>query len=172
MFLIIIIFSTSIWWSTNGLPVHNYNNLLKINNETSTNETCYHRMTYNEIIVSLNKTPCVVLIDQSTEHREKRDTTSGNVDVYALQSTINNHRSMINYLTNNTVNFTVMSEAIYDHHTRTGPIFTSCRDITLLFCYIGCHPTDKALIFVLKPINNRLQQQQQKPIQQQNVATV
>jgi hypothetical protein len=56
---------------------------------------------------------------------DKRQLHAGSVDINALQTTINNHRTMINYLINNTINTTVMSDAIIDHHTRTLPILAS-----------------------------------------------
>lgn len=73
-------------------------------------------------------------------------------NIYALQSTINDHRTiiddhrkMIHYLMNNTVNITQLNQYYADQHASTTPIWSSWRDLSLLFMlFMGL-----ALIFCL-----------------------
>ncbi|CAF1306788.1 unnamed protein product [Rotaria sordida] len=59
----------------------------------------------------------------------KRQVDAGSVDIKALQTIINDHRTMINYLVNNSINATFVSDAISTHHTQKGPILSSWRDL-------------------------------------------
>ncbi|UJR29609.1 hypothetical protein I4U23_017157 [Adineta vaga] len=143
--------------------------------------TCSHTMTLQQIIILLKQTPCVPIFENIThQHRQKRNTDAGNLNIHALQTTINDHRTMINYLINNSINATFVADAINDHHTKTGPILSSWRDIVAIFtitsfigifvyfCVFrsGFNLCDWLISCFCQRIINRAQQQQQ---QQQSV---
>ncbi len=99
------------------------------------------------------------IIGQENRHLIKRNTDAGTMDIHALQTKINDHRTMINYLINNSINATFVVHAINNHHSETGPILTSWRDLIDLFfisfliayftyfllCRTGFSPCDKVL---------------------------
>ncbi|CAF1545288.1 unnamed protein product, partial [Rotaria sordida] len=93
-------------------------------------------MTLREIQILLKLHPCASIAKTIYSGRMKREVNAGSVDVYSLQSTINDHRTMINYLINNSINATYVAGAISDHHTKSFPILTSWRDIIDLFLII------------------------------------
>ncbi|CAF3876490.1 unnamed protein product [Rotaria sordida] len=105
---------------------------------TSNDETshCQRHMTLREIQILLKLHPCASIAKTIYSGRMKREVNAGSVDVYSLQSTINDHRTMINYLINNSINATYVAGAISDHHTKSFPILTSWRDIIDLFLII------------------------------------
>jgi short subunit dehydrogenase-like uncharacterized protein len=110
-----------------------------------------------------------------SNQRDKRQVHAGSVDINALQTTINDHRSMINYLINNTINTTVMSNAIMDHHTNTLPILASWRDwidvmivlfmigyvIYKLIMRFGSRSCDSIVVLVSKRVADQMNQEQQ-----------
>ncbi|CAF4601122.1 unnamed protein product, partial [Rotaria magnacalcarata] len=85
---------------------------------------------------------------------------------------------MINYLINNSMNATYVTNAISSHHSNTGPILTSWRDlidvfvitlcmgffIYLLMCHAACSPRDRCLSFIFKRTITRLKEQQLPPL--------
>lgn len=129
--------------------------------------------TLEHLIQFLQQQPCVQIVEMmntKNHSKMKRNTdASGNIDVYALQTTINDHRTMINYLINNSINATYVNNAIDDHHSKTGPIFTSWRDLVdllMLSCFLfgfiyycicrtGISPCDKTISFCCRPIMAR-----------------
>ena len=135
-----------------------------------------HLMTLKEIMALLKQQPCILIEKQFTNSIRKRDVNNGNLDIHAIQTTINDHRTMINYLVNNSINATYVSDAISTYHSKTGPIFTSWRDLVDLFfitlflgfiiyyimCRAGFAPCDKLLQCLFKPVVQRVQQQQQQ----------
>jgi len=141
-----------------------------------TSSTCRDTVSLQQIIQFLKEQPCVKIIEQNGHQIVKRNTDAGNMDIHALQTTINDHRTMINYLINNSINASFVSDAILDHHSKTGPIFSSWRDIfnvftiLLLFgfviyyciCRTGFKPCDKIIAFFCQPIITRTTQQQQQ----------
>lgn len=76
--------------------------------------------------------------------REKRDDTHATTShVFALQSTINDHRTiiddhrkMIHYLMNNTVNITQLNNYYTEQHIKTKPHWKSWRDVLLLLLMV------------------------------------
>jgi hypothetical protein len=98
--------------------------------------------------------------------RNKRHGHAGSVDINALQTTINDHRTMINYSINNTINTTAISNTIIDHHTNTLPIRASWRDwidvmtVLLMIGYIiyilstrfGSRSCDSIVVLVSKRV--------------------
>ncbi|CAF4766413.1 unnamed protein product [Rotaria sp. Silwood2] len=113
----------------------------------------------------------------------KRQVDAGSVDVHALQTTINDHRTMINYLINNSINATFVSDAISTHYSGSGPILTSWRDLIDLICIIlfigfivyfllsraGFNPCNTCCSFFWKCLfpNMHEQKNQQQQFQQQ-----
>jgi hypothetical protein len=150
---------------TNGMKSLEYN---------QTSSSCGYTVSLQQIMQLLKEQPCVKIIEQDGHRIVKRNTDAGNVDIHALQTTINDHRTMINYLINNSINASFVSDAILDHHSKTGPIFSSWRDLTdvftisLLFgfviyyciCRTGFRPCDKIIAFFCQPIITRTTQQQ------------
>ncbi|CAF2066630.1 unnamed protein product, partial [Rotaria magnacalcarata] len=50
----------------------------------------------------LKRYPCAFIENEIEQNRRtRRDSNAGNLDIHALQTTINDHRTMINYLINN-----------------------------------------------------------------------
>jgi hypothetical protein len=135
-------------------------------------------MTYTEVVELLLRSSCQ-LIDATSEtdknNRKKRDVAGDTTNVHALVSTINDHRTMIEYLINNTMNTTYVTQAITNHHSRTGPILSSWRDLVdllflglvviillyVLLCRVGFATVDNALSFLFRPVATRIVQQQQ-----------
>lgn len=148
----------------------------------SSNQTnlCRRTMTLQQILELLKHHSCHSILLQVNQHVHKRNTDAGNLDVHALQTTINDHRTMINYLINNSINATYVADAISNHHSKTGPIFSSWRDIIdictvlLLLGFIiyygifrtGFGPCDKLISCFCRPVIERAQNQlpQQQPV--------
>jgi Sec-independent protein translocase protein TatA len=154
------------------------------NDQSGRNEGCQRSMTHSEIILLLSNKFCPVI---KKNDRKKRDVDGGTIDIKALQTTINDHRVMIEYLFNNTINGSVLADALHNH-ARIGPSFTSWRDmidllcvgllvivmIYLLVCRIGLSRCDDLGEFLCRPIHNRKrlkkydqEQQQKQPDEQQ-----
>lgn len=139
-----------------------------------------HTATLKHFIQLLQQQPCVQIIEETIiknrSIRKRNTDASGNIDVYALQTTINDHRTMINYLINNSINATYVNNAILDHYSKTGPIFSSWRDLidifTVMFlvsyliyscmCRAGGTTTscDKMISFCCQPCMARMAQNQ------------
>ncbi|CAF4418546.1 unnamed protein product [Rotaria sp. Silwood2] len=83
---------------------------------------------------------------------------------------------MINFLFNNFINAIILTNAIYDHHSKSSPQFSSWRDIVdltliilvilhILYCLIfraGFGPCNRCLLLLSEWFTRRLQQQQQQ----------
>lgn len=137
------------------------------------NNQCNRTMTLKQILELLNQHPCHSILLQVNQHVHKRNTDAGNLNVHALQTTINDHRTMINYLINNSINATFVADAISSHHSKTGPILSSWRDIIdictvfLLLGFIiyygifrtGFGPCDKLISCFCRPVIERAQNQ-------------
>lgn len=111
---------------------------------------CPQTLTYEEILQLLKHHSCASstknIGDSLISHRKRRAESTGDDQtvastnhIYALQSTINDHRTMIDdhrkmiyYLMNNTVNVTHLSQHYSTEHVRTAPIWRSWRDVSLL----------------------------------------
>ncbi|CAF1440475.1 unnamed protein product [Adineta ricciae] len=169
------IFGSVIFYSTNALSIKN--------NKTNQIDLCQQRfMTLTEVMELLKQQPCFITEPQQQQQQhlingiQRRDVNNGNFDVHAIQTTINDHRVMINYLINNSINATFVADAISTYHSKTGPILTSWRDLVdlvfvclligflmyFLICRAGFAPCDKVLQCLFKPVVQRVQQQQQQ----------
>ena len=165
------IFGSVIFYSTNALSIKN--------NQTNQLDSCQQRfMTLTEILELLKQQPCFITEDQQhlINGIQKRDVNNGNFDVHAIQTTLNDHHILINYLINNSTNATFVADAISTYHSKTGPILTSWRDLVdlvfvclligflmyFLICRAGFAPCDKVLQCLFKPVVQRVQQQQQQ----------
>lgn len=168
---------------SHGLSYDNDEVALVVNNiesETHSLHSCQRTMTWFQIVELLQQQPCAII--RTNHHRlSKRDVNAETIDIKALVATINDHRTMINYLVNNTVNTTIVSNAIMDHHTKTMPILSSWRDsllillsvivfggiIRLFFKSKGPNPCDSLFLCLLSRAtahgNKQEQQQQQQP---------
>ena len=109
-----------------------------------------------------NDSPCAascIIIDRS-KRSDGSDTASTN-HIYALQSTINDHRTMIDdhrrmirFIMNTTVNITQFNGFFKEHLAQTLPIWKSWRDLSILLlvalaigsilylCIVYLHPLD------------------------------
>jgi hypothetical protein len=96
---------------------------------------------------------------------------------------IDDHRKMIHYLMNNTVNVTQFNQYYTDQHARTTPIWTSWRDVSLLLLIFICFGVIVCLLikrlrlldFITTILIRRQQQQQQlqgKSIPKKNMPVV
>jgi hypothetical protein len=78
-------------------------------------------MAYTQIVALLSRSPCASIEKQNetdvNKNCIKRDVTAGSIDIHALQTTFNDHRTMIEYLINNAINATFVAEAINNHHS-------------------------------------------------------
>ena len=117
--------------------------------------------------------------NQNNHPRNKRQMHAGDFDIKAIQTTVNDHRTMIEYLLNNSINETILANALYDY-SRTTPSITSWRHLIaivcigllftillyLLACRAGFSIYDKILIRLFRPILLRLQHQIQQQLHQ------
>jgi hypothetical protein len=72
-----------------------------------------------------------VSIDEASNQRHsKRDVDAGKIDVHALQTTVNDHRTMIN----NSINATLLANAVRSDMRRELPSVTNWRDMVDLIC--------------------------------------
>lgn len=94
---------------------------------------CHRQLTLLEIMILLQQEACPSE-DQGNHRMRKRNDDINNIDIRALQATIVNHNNMINYLINNTVNATYVTNAYIDQRTKTGVIVSSWRDWIDLIC--------------------------------------
>lgn len=100
--------------------------------------SCRSQITWMEMNEILKLHPCVLLqrelLPVQRQRREHRrpEIDGGQIDIKALQTTINDHRTMINYLVNNSINATYVTSAFKDQHIETGPILKSWRDILII----------------------------------------
>ena len=144
--------------------------------ETNIQE-CRRAMTYNEIHQLLTRSPCAS--NSNRKMRTKREDNPSSIShVYALQSTINDHRTiiddhrkMINYLMNNTINITQLNDYYAEQHSKATPVWTSWRDISLLLLVFICvctliyilakrfHPLEALTSILLRRHQNKQQQQ-------------
>jgi hypothetical protein len=73
----------------------------------------------------------------SNRRRYRRDINAGKIDVRALQTTINDHRVILNQLVNNSINATELAYSVRNEIRREPPSITNWRDIVdLLFISI------------------------------------
>ncbi len=157
------------------------------NNQSSINQNCRSFITYNQVAALLARNTCPAFQNSNkinnNNDRTRRQIDSGNLDIKAIQTTVNDHRNMIQYLFNNSINQTILMQELYKH-SRTPPSVTSWRDWIDIFCislflimliYVfACHAgfsvCDRLFIFLFRPVLNRLKQQQsekQEHLQQQ-----
>lgn len=134
-------------------------------------------------LLSKNSCPSIPKLTQidNIHHRTRRNVDSTEIDINAIQSTINDdHRIIIQYLFNNCINQSILADALYNH-SRTAPSFTNWRDIVdmfcigflllvfiyLLICRKGFFLCDEFIVLIFRPIFNRVQQkrdhQQREP---------
>lgn len=117
---------------------------------------CQQTLTYEEVFEILVHSSCASSMKYMNESlplgRKRRGDSTGDDqtvastnNIYALQTTINDHRTtiddhrkMIHYLMNNTVNVTHLNQYYTDQHTRTTPIWNSWRDLLLLLLVFIC----------------------------------
>lgn len=107
---------------------------------------CQQSLSYEEIYEILEHRTCASSSDRirrGTDDTNDEQTVASTNNIYALQSTINDHRTMIDdhrkmiyYLMNNTVNITQLSQHYTDEHSRRAPIWQSWRDVALLLLLV------------------------------------
>ncbi|CAF1614529.1 unnamed protein product [Adineta ricciae] len=171
--------------TTNSLPTNHLQNTLDVlHNNQSPYTKCQSHITHTQFLHLLSKNRCQPVLDNSqsmnNEQRLRRDVVGGSIDAKALQNTINDNRIMIEYLFNNTINHTVLADVLLKHTNRI-PTFTSWRDlvdviciVTFIFvalyyiiCRIGIRICDKFIIWIFRPVLQRVQKAQ-PPAQNQH----
>ena len=97
---------------------------------------CHQPINFDEIRTLLVDGKCASAMEG---HSKRPDDSAATSNIYALQSTVNDHRTMIDdhrrmmhHLINNTVNVTQFYEYYAEQHSNTKPIWKSWRDITLV----------------------------------------
>lgn len=146
---------------------------------------CRLTMTYEEIKNVLEQHPCITVednVDNGSVRRVKRWGDSEN-KINALNGVINEHRTMINYLLNTSINATFLKDSITDHHEGTGPSLRSWRDLIDIICVLfillclsyliifrcGLSPCNNCLILLSRHCIPRVQQKKlnQQELQEQ-----
>ncbi|CAF3770392.1 unnamed protein product, partial [Rotaria sp. Silwood1] len=149
-------------------------------------QECRRQMSFQQMKDLLKQHPCAFENSIGIYHsRIRRDVDPNTIDIKAIHATVNDHRTMINYLINNSVNTTMLGEAILDHHRKAGPILSSWRDIFhvlfiiiligfivyVLICRTGLFPQNYCIsIFsscFISEIKDEVQQQREQLEQQQ-----
>jgi hypothetical protein len=98
-------------------------------------------LTLDEIREILFQHPCISSVQRQKRQQRKpssEDHTENRIN--AIHGTINEHRSIINYLINNSVNTTFVQEAITSYYTSKMPNLSSWRDLShilILTIFIG-----------------------------------
>lgn len=120
-------------------------------NTTAMAIQCHRVLNYEQIQELLVRSPCA--LDQRRMKRNGNTDSSGHI--YALKATvddhrtiIHDHRTMINYLMNNTVNVTQLQQYFVEQHSRGGPVWKSWRDLSLIFLIILCLSMAIYIIFL------------------------
>ena len=106
-----------------------------------TRQACPRQLTYEQIKTILKQHPCISVEDlydnnNNSTRRVKRFLGGGDNQINALSSIINDHRTMINYMMNTSVNATFVKDSISDHHEKIGSNLRSWRGIIDLLCVI------------------------------------
>lgn len=111
---------------------------------------CQEKITYEEIIEILQHASCEAPTTKQIRERRADGTNDDQAvastnNIYALQTTVNDHRvmiddhrKMIHYLMNNTVNVTHLNQYYADQHARSAPIWHSWRDVSLVLLIFIC----------------------------------
>ncbi|CAF1538715.1 unnamed protein product [Adineta ricciae] len=112
--------------------LHNTNHIFE------DNKSCTEFVTYTQVLKMIREASCSqrhenVKIIPKTKY-QKRELTANN-DIKALQTTVNDHRVMIEYLFNNSINESTLTETFQDH-SRHPTTFSSWRDIIDIICII------------------------------------
>jgi hypothetical protein len=146
-------------------------------NQSSTSQYCQHFINYSQVVALLSRYNCSSLGKhnqiRNNNDRARRDIDAGSIDIKALQTTINDHRIMIEYLFNNSINETFLGQTL-KKQSRMGPSFSSWRDLVdlfciglvsiivlyLLICRTGFSACDHLIAFLFRPVLVRLQQKQ------------
>ncbi|CAF1497696.1 unnamed protein product [Adineta ricciae] len=145
------------------------------------NKSCVESVTYIQVLKLIREATCSqrhenVKIIPKTKY-QKRELTANN-DIKALQTTINDHRVMIEYLFNSSINQTTLTK-IFQDHSRRPPTFSSWRDIIDIICIIiiigalihflicikGNSMCDRTIGCLFRPVLRRIQTQN-KPTHQ------
>ncbi|CAF2856223.1 unnamed protein product [Rotaria sp. Silwood2] len=148
------------------------NNLVEYNVTENQTNLCENHMTFDEMKKFLKEHSCLFMEIEcnSIGRRYKRWGESTNNKINAIHATIHEQRNMINFLFNNSINTTILTNTISDHHSKKGPQLTSRRDIidlilvALVVLYIiyliifraGCSPCNNFLLYLSKTFTRRV----------------
>jgi hypothetical protein len=147
---------------------------------------CHRPMTHAQVVELLQQQPCVVKSKQQSRIGKRDTQTTGTVDIHALQTTVNDHHTLINYIINNSLNTSILAEAINRHNAKRPPILSEWRDsvdmaciafivgalIYLLICRTGCISCGAIMAFFLRPVATHLNRQLQSQAQPEAIDTV
>jgi len=148
---------------------------------------CQRTLTYKQILELLENNACQSIVLQQRQRRTPDDdnkddqTIASTNNIYALQTTVNDHRvmiddhrKMIHYLINNTVNITHLNQYYADQHARMKPVWKSWRDVCLLILLFICfsiiiiiickrvHILDHLTKFLIRRHQNRMELEAKK----------
>ena len=118
-YLLICLLGVFMYRSCHGLPTQlNESDLSTMKQELGQpSNDCHRQLTLLEIMILLQQKACPSAGHGNHRMRKRNDDTN-NIDIRALQATIVNHNNMINYLINNTVNATYVTNPYIDQHTK------------------------------------------------------
>ncbi|CAF1464159.1 unnamed protein product [Rotaria sordida] len=179
-FYLIIICTTNLSYELNIVSNEKEGNISNEYNPTNVEikNQCQNHMTYEQMKNLLERHPCIAIeIENSNMNNIKRrakrlfnENTHNKIN--ALYGKIDEHREMINYIFNNSINATILTSAIKNHHSNSPPQLNSWRDLLDLFlisililCIIyylifksGFKRCDRFLISLFKDVNHRVEQ--------------
>ena len=124
---------------------------------------------------SMNLSQVVELLQQRNRIGKRDTHNTGTVDIHALQTTVNDHHTLINYIINNSLNTSFLTEAVNRQNAQRPPMLTEWRDcvdmaciafivgalVYLLICRTGCTSCGAIMAFFLRPVATHLNRQMQ-----------
>jgi hypothetical protein len=142
---------------------------------------CHRSINQSQVIELLERQPCARNSKQTSRVGKRNVIASGTVDIHALQTTVNDHHTLINNIVNNSLNTSILADAINRHNAQRPPMFSEWRDcvdmacialfiggvVYLLMCRTGCVSCSTIMAYFLRPVathlNRQIQAQTQSP---------
>ena len=147
---------------------------------------CHRPVTQSQVVELLQQQPCVLKSKQPIRVGKRDVHNTGTVDIHALQTTVNDHHTLINYIINNSLNTSFLAEAVNRHNAKRPPMLSEWRDcvdmaciafivgalLYLLICRTGCTSCAAITSFFLRPVATQINRQLQAQGQPDVIDTV
>ena len=142
---------------------------------------CHRPINQSQVLELLQQQPCARNSKQPSRFSKRDVHTSGTIDIHALQTTVNDHHTLINNIVNNSLNTSFLADAVNRHNAQRPPVFSEWRDcvdmacialfigglVYLLICRTGCMSCSTIMAYFLRPVathlNRQIQAQGQSP---------